>query len=76
MLKIRLRRVGKKKQPNFRVVLTEEKNKVKGKYIEELGFYNPAQNVLNFKKERVEYWASKGAQMSETVFHLFKKAKK
>lgn len=76
MLMIRLRRVGKKKQPDFRVVLTDKKNKVKGKYIEELGFYNPARSVANFKKEKIEYWVSKGAQMSETVRSLLKKNKK
>lgn len=75
MLMIRLRRVGKKKQPDFRLVLTEKENKVKGKYIEELGFYNPARNVLNLKKDRVEHWVSKGAQMSETAKSLFKKTK-
>ena len=70
MLIIRLTRVGKKNSPSFRVVLTERQNPIKGKFIEILGHYNPRAKALDFKKERILYWISKGAQCSATVHNL------
>lgn len=70
MLKIRLQRIGKKGQAYFRVVVIEHTQKPKGRYLELLGNYDPHKNVLNAKKERVEYWMSKGAQLSPTVNNL------
>jgi len=75
MLKIRLRRVGKKHEPHFYIVVAEHSAPVKGKYIEKLGFYNPVQNLFSAEKERVEYWLSQGAQISDTVYNLFVKNK-
>jgi small subunit ribosomal protein S16 len=70
MLKIRLQRVGKKNSPSFRVVLVEHTAPPKGKFQEILGFYNPIKKEKNFKKERIEYWISKGVQISPTVYNL------
>ncbi len=70
MLVIRLQRVGKKNQPSYRVVLAEKTAPVKGKFIEILGNYNPRMKTSAFKKERILYWISKGAQASPTVHNL------
>jgi len=70
MLMIRLQRTGKRGQAYFRVVILEHTSRVKGKYLELLGNYNPHQKELKVKKDRVEYWVSKGAQVSPTVNNL------
>ena len=70
MLKIRLSRIGKRGQAYFRVVVVEHTKKPKGEYLELLGTYNPHEKVLKVKKDRVEYWLSKGAQISPTVNNL------
>ncbi len=70
MLKIRLSRIGKRGQAYFRVIVTEHTKKPKGEYLELLGTYNPHQKILNVKKDRIEYWISKGAQPSPTVNNL------
>ena len=76
MLKIRLSRTGKKAQPSFRVVVQEHTSAVKGKFIEVLGYYRPADNPKAFevKKERVEYWISVGAKPSDSLAMLLKKS--
>lgn len=72
MLTIRLTRVGKKKQPTYRFIVSEKARDPWGKALEILGHYNPlskpAQLVL--EKERILYWISKGAQTSDTVRNL------
>ncbi len=75
MLRIRLSRTGKTKQESFRIVVAPHTDAVKGKYLELLGHYVPAENPKKFdiKKERVEYWISKGAKPSETMAVLLKK---
>lgn len=70
MLKIRLQRIGKRGQAYFRLVVLEHASKPKGRYLENLGSYDPHANLLKAKKERVEYWISKGAQLSETANNL------
>lgn len=70
MLKIRLQRIGKRGQVYFRVIVTEHTKKPKGEYLELLGTYNPHEKVLKVKKDRIEYWVSKGAQPSPTVNNL------
>lgn len=73
MLTIRLTRVGKKKQPTYRFIVSEKARDPWGKALEILGTYNPRANpsTLNIEKERVEYWISKGAQTSDTVRNIF-----
>jgi small subunit ribosomal protein S16 len=70
MLIIRLTRKGRRNDPNFRVVVTDHTNPVKGKFLEELGHYNPKLKTKAFKKERILYWISKGAKCSDTVYNL------
>jgi len=71
MLVIRLFRVGKKNQPFFKVVVTNKRNPPRGgRFIEEVGFYNPLTKEKSLKEERVQYWLSKGAKPSATVHNL------
>jgi len=71
MLAIRLSRVGKKKQPLFRIILCEKQKDPWGKYLENLGTYNPQtkEQILNI--DRIKYWLSKGAQPSDTLWNMF-----
>ena len=73
MLTIRLTRVGKTKQPQYRFIVSEKARDPWGKALEILGTYQPLMNPAQFKveEERVKYWISKGAQCSETVWNLF-----
>ena len=72
--KIKLTRVGAKKQPTYRVVIQEERSKRDGRFIENIGYYNPraepATIVIN--QERVNYWLGVGAQPTESVGQLLK----
>ncbi len=71
MLKIRLQRIGRKNDPAFRVVLTDSKNSTKsGKFKEILGSYTPKSGEVIFKADRVKYWISIGAQVSDTVHNF------
>jgi len=74
LLTLRLQRTGKTGQPNFRVVLQDHKDAVKGKALEILGHYQPALNPKVFKVdlERAKYWMSVGAKPSDTVAVLLK----
>ena len=77
MLAIKLSRVGKKKQPAYRVIVTEKSRDPWGKHNEIVGFYNPMSNPkeIKFKEDRIKYWLSKGAQPSDTVHNLLVNAK-
>lgn len=70
MLKIRLARVGKKKKPLYRIIITESSRDNYGKYLEILGHYNPFSKVCEVKKDRVLYWVEKGAKISPTLHNL------
>jgi len=71
MLKIRLQRIGRKNDPAFRVVLTDSKNAAKsGKFKEILGSYNLKKGEVIFKSDRIVYWMSMGAQVSDTVHNF------
>ncbi len=74
---IRLRRIGKnpKKQPHFRISAYERTRNRDGKAIEELGFYSSLTGAVKLNKERIDYWIKNGAQVSETVKSLIKKAR-
>ena len=73
---IRMRRVGSKKRPFFRIVVTEHSAPRDGAFLEVLGTYNPRTNpeTLTLKRERIAYWVSKGAQPSDTVRTLMSRA--
>ncbi len=72
MLMIRLQRIGKKKQPAYRVVVSEKSKDLAGPQVEILGNYNPVAKpkTIELKAERIKYWLSKGAQASATVHNL------
>lgn len=74
MLAISLMRMGAKKRPFYRVVVKEKRSKRDGKYLENLGTYNPMADPaeVNLKHERIEYWIGVGAQPTETVASLIK----
>ena len=69
MLSIRMTRVGSKKKPFFRLVVSEGRSAVQGSVVENVGTYNPRTKpaVVEINKERVQYWISKGARPSNTV---------
>jgi small subunit ribosomal protein S16 len=75
VLMIRLSRMGARKQPHYRIVVIEKERARNGRPVEVVGTYNPRTNPasVEMKRERVEYWVSKGAQMSERVNKLFSK---
>lgn len=77
-VKIRLKRVGAKNAPVFRIVVADSRSPRDGKFIEEIGTYHPLQKGQNFTMdlERAKYWVSKGAQPSDTVASFIKKAGK
>lgn len=74
MLKIRLKRCGRKKLPSYRIVLVPSQSRRDGRAIEELGFYNPMTKELVFNKERVLLRLTQGAQASPTVQNFFVKS--
>ena len=69
MLSIRMTRVGSKKKPYFRVVLSEARSGLQGDIVESLGTYNPRSKPaqVNINKERIEHWLKKGARPSSSV---------
>ena len=76
MVKIRLRRIGAKKAPFYRIVVADSRYPRDGRFIEEIGIYNPVANPaeLNVDVERAQAWIKTGAQPTETVRDLLKKA--
>lgn len=76
MLTIRLQRLGKKKQPTYRLIVSEKTKDPQAGSLEILGHYNPTvePKVKEFKADRIQYWISKGAQFSETAFNLLLEA--
>jgi len=77
-VKIRMKRVGTKNLPVFRIVVADGRSPRDGKFIEEIGTYQPLKKGDNFsiKMDRAQYWISKGAQPSDTVASFLKKATK
>ncbi len=76
MLMIRLARVGARKQPHYRVVVIEKDRARNGRSVEVVGTYNPRTDpaTVLLKQDRIAYWMSKGAQPSDTMAKLLKKA--
>ena len=78
MVIIRLPRGGSKNRPFYNVVVADSRNRRDGRFIERVGFYNPtaseSQEGLRLQLERVSHWQSKGAQLSDTVAKLVKRA--
>jgi len=76
VVKIRLRRVGRKKAPMYRIVVADSKSPRDGKFIEIVGQYQPrtGEQALNLNTERVNHWLDVGAQPTDTVRSLLRKA--
>lgn len=72
---IRLRRIGRKKKPFYRVVVIDSRDRRDGDGIEELGWFNPMSDEVSINMERTNYWISVGAKPSERVATIIKKEK-
>jgi small subunit ribosomal protein S16 len=75
MLKLRLKRIGRKRSPAYRLVIMENKCRRDGRPIEEVGYYNPISKQCYFNIDKVNEWLQNGAKPTKTVFHLLKKNK-
>lgn len=75
-VRIRLKRTGAKKKPFYRIVVADSRYPRDGRFIEEIGYYNPTTKPTTFEvdAEKVQEWLSKGARPSDTVKALFEKA--
>jgi len=74
MLKLRLKRIGRKRAPSYRLVVMENTARRDGRPVEELGYYDPISKNYKFDVEKVQKWLGYGVQPTETVFQLLKKA--
>ena len=74
MLKLRLKRIGRKRSPSYRLVIMENTCRRDGRPIEEVGYYNPISKSYKFDKEKIQKWLSYGVKPTETVFNLLRKA--
>ena len=75
MLKLRLTRTGRKKQPAYRLVIMEDSTRRDGRPVDFVGYYNPLTKESHFKVEKIQKWLNLGVQPTETVANLLKKAK-
>ncbi|OGV42567.1 MAG: 30S ribosomal protein S16 [Lentisphaerae bacterium GWF2_57_35] len=77
-VKIRLRRMGSNKKPFFRIVAADARCANGGAFLEQLGWYDPkkSKNNVELNLERVDYWVSKGAQVTDTVRNIVKRQRK
>ena len=76
MVKIRLKRMGMKKKPFYRVVVADERASRDGRFVDEIGYYNPVANPVELKidVEKAKTWMQNGAQPTDTVRALLKKS--
>jgi small subunit ribosomal protein S16 len=74
MLKLRLKRTGRKRNPSYRLVIMESKSRRDGRPVEEVGYYDPIKKHYKFEGEKIKKWLDCGAKPTETVFYLLKKA--
>jgi small subunit ribosomal protein S16 len=77
MVKIRLTRMGSKRNPHYRMVVVDARKKRSADYIEQIGYYDPREttdNALRIEAERATYWLEQGAQPTDTVVRLLEKA--
>lgn len=77
MLRIRLNRVGKKKQPFYRIVVMDQRKARNSNYVEVVGHYDPRRQpaFINLKAERIQYWLGQGAQPTDTVRSFLRRQK-
>ena len=74
MLKLRLKRIGRKRSPSYRLVIMENRFRRDGRPIEEVGHYNPITKQFKFESDKIKRWLGYGAKPTKTVFRLLKKA--
>ena len=74
MLKLRLKRIGRKRSPSYRLVIMENTCRRDGRPIDELGYYDPISKKYQFDTEKIKKWLSYGVKPTETVINLLKKA--
>jgi len=74
MVRIRLRRTGLKGQPSYRIIVADKESPRDGRFIENIGFYNPRTDpsTITLQEDRVYHWMSNGAQPSDSVAQIFK----
>jgi small subunit ribosomal protein S16 len=77
-VKIRLRRVGRKKQPSYRMVVTDSEHPRGGTYLDTVGFYNPQRKPAELRIDlaKIDEWLGRGATLSETTESLVRKARR
>jgi len=75
MLKLRLKRIGRKRQPSYRLVIMTNDTRRDGRPIEEVGYYNPISKQSHFESEKIIDWLKKGVKPTKTVNNLLKKSK-
>ncbi|MBQ9085831.1 MAG: 30S ribosomal protein S16 [Clostridia bacterium] len=73
-VKMRLRRMGAKKAPTYRVVVADSRSPRDGRFIEEIGFFNPRNDEIKIDAEKAKTWIANGAQPTDTVKALLKKS--
>ena len=74
MLKLRLKRIGRKRAPSYRLVVMENSSRRDGRPVEEVGYYNPISKQCQFDVTKIEKWLEYGVKPTKTVFNLLKKA--
>jgi len=74
MLKLRLKRTGRKRSPSYRLVIMENTARREGRPVEEVGYYNPITKQYKFNADKIKNWLSYGVKPTETVLALLKKA--
>ena len=73
-VKMRLRRMGAKKAPTYRVIIADSRSPRDGRFIEEIGFFNPRSDEIKIDGEKAKAWIANGAQPTDTVKALLKKS--
>jgi small subunit ribosomal protein S16 len=74
MLKLRLKRTGRKRSPSYRLVVMENTSRRDGRPIDEVGYYDPISKKYKFDGDKIKKWLSYGVRPTQTVFNLLKKA--
>jgi small subunit ribosomal protein S16 len=74
MLKLRLKKIGRKRAPSYRLVIMENSCRRDGRPVEAVGYYNPITKNYNFDSTKIKKWLDCGAKPTKTVFYLLKKA--
>jgi small subunit ribosomal protein S16 len=74
MLKLRLKRIGRKRSPSYRLVVMENTTRRDGRPIEEVGYYDPISKKYSFDANKIQKWLGYGVKPTETVLNLLKKA--